>query len=113
MFNFLKALFTSSENEVRESSLLNGAVVLDVRTPSEYQQGHLQGSRNIPVSEIRSQLEIIRRWNRPVITVCRTGARSAAAKTALVAAGIEAYNGGAWSNLINHNRKERTHLPLI
>jgi phage shock protein E len=101
MLRFLKNLFTGDQHRVRESSLLNGAVVLDVRTASEYQQGHIQGSKNIPVSEIRSSLEVIKRWNRPVITVCRSGARSAAAKSVLAAAGIEVYNGGAWNNLKN------------
>jgi phage shock protein E len=100
MQRFLKNLF-NRQHTVKESSLLNGAVVLDVRTASEYQKGHLQGSKNIPVGEIKSSLETIRGWNRPVITVCRSGARSAAAKTLLAAAGIEVYNGGAWNNLMN------------
>jgi phage shock protein E len=101
MFNFLKRQFGKRENAVKESSLLNGAVVLDVRTAAEYEQGHIEGSMNIPVSEIRPNLEMIRKWNRPVITVCRSGARSAAAKTVLAAAGIEVYNGGSWNNLTN------------
>ena len=98
MLKFLKSLFDDAHS-VSEAGLLNGAVVLDVRTPSEYQQGHIRGSKNIPISEIKSKVEMIRKWNRPVITVCRSGARSAAAKSVLAAAGIEVYNGGAWTNL--------------
>ena len=42
---------------------------------------------------------MIRKWNKPVITVCLHGGRSAAAKSVLSAAGIEVYNGGLWYSL--------------
>ena len=100
MLKFLKNLF-DDDTSMSEPGLLDGAVVLDVRPTSEYQQEHLRGSKNIPISEIRSKLEAIRKWNRPVITVCRSGVRSAVAKSVLAAAGIEAYNGGPWTNLRN------------
>lgn len=98
MFNFLKNLFTK-DNSAMEAAILNGAVILDVRTPSEYKQGHVQGSKNVPVNEIRSKVEMIKKWNKPVITVCRSGSRSAVAKSILISAGIEVYNGGSWTNL--------------
>lgn len=98
MFNFLKKLFTR-DNSAMEAALQNGAVILDVRTPAEYKQGHIQGSKNIPVNEVRLKVDMIRKWNKPVVTVCRSGARSGVAKNVLAAAGIEAYNGGAWTNL--------------
>ena len=98
MFKFLKNLFVK-DNSAMLQALENGAIIIDVRTPDEYRQGHVQGSKNIPVNEIRSKLEMIRKWNKPVVTVCRSGARSHAAKSVLSAAGIEVYNGGAWTNL--------------
>lgn len=98
MFSFLKKLFTK-DNSAIEAALLNGAIILDVRTLSEYKQGHVQGSKNIPVNEIRSKVEMIKKWNKPVITVCRSGSRSAVAKSVLTSAGIEVYNGGSWTNL--------------
>ena len=98
MLKFLKSFFTK-DNSAIETALLNGAVVLDVRTPSEFQQGHLKDSKNIPLNEIRSKMETIKKWNKPVIIVCRSGARSAAAKSILSSAGLEVYNGGSWTNL--------------
>jgi phage shock protein E len=89
-------------NEGLEQAFQKGAVIVDVRTKPEYQQGHLEGSKNIPLNEIKLKLETIRKWNKPVITVCRSGSRSAMAKNVLKAAGIEVYNGGAWTSL---NRK--------
>jgi rhodanese-related sulfurtransferase len=100
MFSFLKKLFGRTDEDV-ETALHNGAVILDVRTPLEYNQGHHPGSRNIPLHEIRLKIEMIRQWNKPVITVCRSGNRSGMAKDMLQAEGIEVYNGGSWSNLKN------------
>lgn len=98
MLNFLKKLFTK-DNSAIIAAIEKGAVIVDVRNPHEFKQGHIQGSKNIPVSEIRSKVEMIRKWNKPVITVCLSGGRSAAAKSVLASAGIEVYNGGPWFSL--------------
>ena len=88
MLNFLKKLFTK-DNSAIIAAIGKGAVIVDVRNPHEFKQGHIQGSKNIPVNEIRSKVEMIRKWNKPVITVCLSGGRSAAAKSVLASAGIE------------------------
>ena len=98
MLNFLKKLLTK-DNSAMLQALEKGAVIIDVRNPGEFRQGHIQGSKNIPVNEIRSKVEMIRKWNKPVITVCLSGGRSAAAKSVLASAGIEVYNGGPWYSL--------------
>lgn len=98
MLNFLKKLFTK-DNSAIIAAIEKGAVIVDVRNPHEFKQGHIQGSKNIPVNEIRSKVEMIRKWNKPVITVCLSGGRSAAAKSVLASAGIEVYNGGPWFSL--------------
>lgn len=98
MISLLKKLFQKN-NPPLEQIIQNGAVIVDVRTAQEYKQGHIQSSKNIPLNEIKLKLEQIRKWNKPVITVCRSGNRSSMAKGILKAAGIEVYNGGAWTNL--------------
>ncbi len=98
MLKFLKNLFTK-DNSAMIAAIEKGAIIIDVRNPNEFRQGHIQGSKNIPVNEIRSKVEMIRKWNKPVITVCLSGGRSAAAKSVLSAAGIEVYNGGPWYSL--------------
>ena len=56
------------------------AVVIDVRDASEFAQGHLVSSKNVPVAEIEAKLPgLVKNKALPVILVCRTGARSAAA----------------------------------
>lgn len=76
-----------------------GAVIVDVRTKGEFKEGHINGSRNIPLDTIRNEVQSLKKLNKPVITVCRSGNRSRMAKSILVSAGIEVYNGGAWTSL--------------
>lgn len=76
-----------------------GAIIIDVRTPAEFNSGHIQGSKNIPLDQVKGSLSKIKQFNKPVITVCRSGARSAVAESVLSGSGIEAYNGGAWTSL--------------
>jgi rhodanese-related sulfurtransferase len=102
MLLFLKRFFQNLKERGKQD-LPSGAIIVDVRTRPEYEQAHAAGSKNIPLNEIRSKTEMIRKWNKPVIIVCRSGARSAMAKRILQAAGIEAYNGGAWTSPA-HNR---------
>jgi len=80
----------------------NGAIVIDVRSKSEYDSGALPGSENIPLPTISSKLSQIKKLDAPVICVCASGMRSGAAKGQLKAAGVEAYNGGAWTKMIKY-----------
>ncbi|HEY1113499.1 MAG TPA: rhodanese-like domain-containing protein [Chitinophagaceae bacterium] len=100
MFDFIKNLFGSSTADLGQL-IENGAVVLDVRTKAEYDAGHIKGSKHIPLDRIKTQVEGIRKLNKPVITVCRSGSRSAMAKNILSSAGVEVYNGGSWLTLKN------------
>ena len=76
----------------------NGAVIVDVRTPGEYQSGHIQGSRNIPLNILKTKLSELKKLNKPLILVCQSGSRSNMAKSILSGHGLEAYNGGGWSS---------------
>lgn len=99
MFDFFKSML-SSEPEVDLGELYKkGAVVIDVRTAGEYAEGHVKGSKNIPLDRISSEVEKIKKMNKPVITCCRSGARSGQATGILKSAGIEVYNGGPWQSV--------------
>jgi rhodanese-related sulfurtransferase len=53
-------------------------VVLDVRTPQEFAQGHIEGARLIPVAELPGRLaELAEFKNRPILIYCYRGSRSA------------------------------------
>lgn len=60
---------------------------------------------NIPVDKIGNQIEKIKKYEKPVITCCRSGARSGMAASILKSKGVEAYNGGAWDSLKNKIKK--------
>ena len=97
MIQFFKRIF-ENRPEDRAQALANGAVIIDVRTPAEFEEGHLINARNIPLNELKANAELIRSWKKPVITVCRSGSRSAMAKSILEGLGIKTINGGAWNH---------------
>jgi hydroxyacylglutathione hydrolase len=63
--------------------------VLDVREPSERDEGYIPGSRNIPYRLVREWADDLQD-GRPVVTICSSGPRAGVAASVLAAAGIEA-----------------------
>lgn len=98
MFGFLKNMFDGTSVDFAEL-VKNGAQIIDVRTPAEFKNGHIKNAKNIPLQSLNQNLSKISK-NKPVITCCASGARSAAAKNVLENSGFsEVYNGGGWMSL--------------
>jgi rhodanese-related sulfurtransferase len=95
MFDFLKSMMGGG-NEAAKAALDNGAVIIDVRTPAEFASGHADGAVNIPLNTIGQNINKIKKYNKPVVTCCRSGARSGSAASVLSGQGIEVHNGGSW-----------------
>jgi rhodanese-related sulfurtransferase len=74
-------------------------VLLDVREPDEWAAGHAPGAIHVPLSEVGTSA--VRFAGQEVLTVCRSGGRSAKAAEALARAGVAVRNvaGGmtAWA----------------
>ena len=79
-----------------------GAVLLDVRTPQEYREGHIPGSINLPLQALDNAEEIIENEDTPIYVYCHSGSRSRQAAALLGAmgytnvkniGGIAAYSG--------------------
>lgn len=101
MIGFLKNLFSAGPDVDYAEMVAKGAQIIDVRTPMEYKGGHIKGSVNIPLDSLQRNLSKINK-NKPVITCCASGMRSASAKNILKSNGYtEVYNGGGWSSLQN------------
>ena len=88
-------LFGNKSKKI-EDFTSRGAVILDVRSKGEYDQGAIPGSKHIPLQSVASKISEIKKWNKPVITCCASGMRSASAAGILKSNGIEAMNGGGW-----------------
>jgi len=84
-----------------KDALRRGAIVIDVRTPQEFDRGKVPESINIPVDRITANAERIMNMNRPVIFCCASGARSGNALSIMKQKGVkEVYNGGSWENVL-------------
>ena len=61
---------------VQEYKNAAGAVLLDVRTPQEYREGHIPGSQNVPLQQLDKVEEITENKDTVLYVYCRSGARS-------------------------------------
>lgn len=96
----LLSFFGLGKSKIKEA-LRNGAVIIDVRTPYEFDQGHVPGSINIPVDRISSNAERIKGMQKPIIFCCASGMRSGTAASAMKESGLkEIYNGGSWVSVL-------------
>lgn len=91
----------NKSQEIKEY-LEKGAVVLDVRTQEEWNEGHSEGAKHIVLNLIPTEIEQVKSWDKPVIAVCRSGGRSGQAAQFLAQNGIDVINGGPWQNVDQH-----------
>lgn len=102
MFDAIKKLLGFKTTDYTQL-MAQGAIIIDVRTKGEFNGGHIKGSINIPVDKLSASLPKVKAKDKPIITCCASGGRSASAKSILKANGFtNVYNGGAWQSL---NRK--------
>ena len=89
---------------VQAVNLINreNALVLDVRQQNEYDNGHVGNSRLISLGELKKRIGELEKYrNRPVVVMCRSGARSASGASLLSKSGftkVYSLSGGivAW-----------------
>ena len=100
MFDSIKKLFGLGPSVNYADLAKQGAIILDVRSKGEYSGGHINGSMNISVDTLSSNLSKLKDKNKTIITCCASGMRSASAKNILKSNGYtNVYNGGGWSSL--------------
>lgn len=104
--------------DVKQAQLMSdqGALLLDVREPSEYAEGHAPNAVLIPLGQLSARMQEIASYkDKPVVVMCRSGRRSAKATNMLQEAGYsQARNisGGikAWKNEGLEVIKEHSHV---
>ena len=76
----------------------NNAVIIDVRSESEFNSGNLEGSVNVPLKDLMYRINEFEK-DKKYITVCTVGMRAESAKKFFKKRGFQVVNGGRWSTL--------------
>lgn len=74
IFSFLRG--TDINQAIHNCRQTPGAVLVDVRTPQEYQEGHISGSINVPLQSLGRISSLVSRKDTPVFVYCQSGGRS-------------------------------------
>ncbi|MBO2544427.1 rhodanese-like domain-containing protein [Salegentibacter sp. BDJ18] len=100
MISKLKELLGIKPAPNYKELLQEGGIIVDVRSKAEFSGGHIKGSKNIPLQTLSANLEKLKDKNKPIITCCASGMRSASAKSVLKSNGFSnVHNGGSWAAL--------------
>jgi len=84
-------------NKIKEF-IDNNAVIIDVRSESEFNSGNLEGSINVPLKDLMYRINEFEK-DKKYITVCTVGMRAESAKKFFKKRGFQVVNGGRWSTL--------------
>lgn len=99
VFKFSQGGVEGSSADVK-AKIKQGAIILDVRTPGEYQSGHYPGAINIPLQSLCDRLADVGDKKKAVVVYCASGMRSAQAAKILSDAGFgDVSNAGGLRNL--------------
>ncbi len=96
-----KGTITNVSCSEKDELLNKGAVLIDVRTPKEYEEYHLDRSVNVPLSNIADIATFITNLPKDgnIIVYCKSGIRSFEAAQELINMGyLKIYNLGAYTN---------------
>ncbi len=81
-------------------------IIIDVRTPEEFKQGHLENAKNIPVDELPWKLDTFDKEDK-VIVYCRSGRRSGMALKMMEEHGmLNVLNAGGFRELEKAQKKQ-------
>lgn len=83
------------ENLIRQKQ----GTIVDVRTPEEFSGGHVEGSVNIPLQDLRERMEEVKKLRQPLVLCCASGGRSGVAHQLLSSLQIQCYNAGPWTDV--------------
>ena len=99
--------FVQAENDLSLIRGLDSPLVIDVRSGSEFESGAIDGATNLPVQGLPDTLiDTGVELDHEVIVYCRSGRRSAQAKTLLKAAGFTLVFDGGPMGQLEHTLKD-------
>lgn len=92
-------LFNSKKKKAMMEEIVKSGkyTVVDVRTKGEYSGGHVNGSINIPLDQVSTNLNQFKNMEGAIVLCCASGNRSGQATNYLKQQGFEdVHNGGSW-----------------
>ena len=89
-FDFLKQ--ANINQGIEEYKRTAGAVLLDVRTSQEYQEGHIPESKNVPLQQLNNVVSVVKNTEIPLFVYCYSGVRSRQATGLLLRMGYSKVN---------------------
>ncbi len=87
LFTFLQS--TDINEGLKDYEATPNATLLDVRTPEEYQEGHIPNSKNVPLQTIETVSTLIKDKETPIFVYCLSGGRSKQAATIIKKLGYQ------------------------
>jgi rhodanese-related sulfurtransferase len=79
--------------------IIDGALVIDVRSPEEFSSGHFDNSINIPLPQLKAKASTLDQ-TKPILLCCASGNRSGMGTALLKGIGFKnVMNAGPWSSL--------------
>lgn len=92
---YCKPTVSEESVSVVSQKIQAGALVVDVRTPAEYANGHYKTAKNIPLNQVQNRISEFGDKSKPVVVYCLSGGRSSSAKSILEKNGYtDVTNGG-------------------
>ena len=83
-----------------KTALQHGAIVIDIRTPNEFDRGKVPDSINIPLDRFSINTERLKNMKHPIIICSNSVYESGIAVKKLKKAGKrDVYNGGTWLDI--------------
>lgn len=87
-------------NTLKELVKSPSTMVVDVRSPWEFEMEHVPGAKNIPLEEIVYKAEEFKSLKNPIVLYCRSGNRSGMAVSILKQKGVaNVFNGGGLGDM--------------
>jgi phage shock protein E len=91
------AVVAQVDGAAAKKIVAEGGLLLDVRSPEEFADGHIEGARNVPVNEIEGMLGSLPK-DKAIVVYCAVGRRAAKAAATLANAGFKVHNLGAMAS---------------
>lgn len=98
--SWLSEIFGFGSGKLRQA-LQEGAVIVDLRTAYEFDQGHIPRALNIPIDRLKANIGRLRDLRKSIILCCANSVHCAEAVEILHEAGISGvHNGGNWQSVL-------------